>query len=158
MHSRFWSTGLVSLLMSVGFASAQSPLVSHLVYQYGGPQTRTQCVSTRVVSDNVITGKVVLCDGWSTDLQQHALFLDWYAPNVQNANDQTKAIADSCLQIGIAEAIGAAVLAPPTVLTFLTGKIDTVKAGVISCVEANKALGKIFVKDFDIRTRQSDFW
>jgi hypothetical protein len=142
----------------LGADSEPKPLASRLVYQFGGPQSRTRCVSTRVISDNFITGKVIVCDRYATDFEQHALYIDWFAPNVENADQQTREIAEACLVSGVALAVGATVLNPAIAVTFFSDKIDTIEAGVRACVATQALLSRVVTGDVDLRVRRLDFW
>ena len=133
-------------------------LTSRLVYQYGGPETKTECDHTRVISDNPITGKIIICDHYTSYIMQHAFYIDWYSPNVENANDQIKNIANSCLVSGVTLAVGATVLAPPTILTFLNESLNTIALGVRACIEATKLGGMLAGIEVDLRPRIESYW
>jgi len=109
-----------------------------------------------VVSDNPITGKVVLCTGWATDLEQHAIFLDWHSPNVGNAKEQTESIAHDCLHVAIA----AAYYTTPIELTLsvIEDNLAALKTAFKVCIKGQEKLGRLFVSDYDIRVRQQNFW
>lgn len=133
-------------------------LASALVYQYGGPQSRTRCVETFVAADNPLTGKVIICKGYGTDFEQHALYLDWHSPKVENASEQVRSIAESCLVSGYAVAIAGTVLLPITALSFLSDKVDTIETAVRACVATTVGLSNLVGLEVNITVRRKDFW
>ncbi len=144
-----------TILQGLGVESDK--LAEAVVYQYGGPETRTRCVSEACAHVPWFDGirYECTCNGWATDIMQHGFYIVMYGPPDIPA-DQVQQIKDSCFVSAVA--VGALALTVDTAFQALTSHRPAMEATLRACVAATSTLGGAAVPGFRLEVEERKFW
>lgn len=154
-------------------ASAESvKLAEEVVYQYGGPETRTRCLASLktkgVPSCRTVWNRwypevyctdnwIETCTQWATDIQQHAYYITMYGTKDMDPG-QVARIKNSCLASAIASQLGGINFAVDSAAQLLTSRRPIMEGIFITCLKTTQGLGRLVVSEFRLDTERRDFW
>ena len=156
---------LMLICMSLTLFSSDSEargglLAERKIAQWGGPETRTRCISQWSMHVPSCTWlkckrkKISGCKEWATDLKQHYIFAQMYGPNtISNPDSQLKDIANSCLISGL---ILAGV--PAAFASIVDLDEEVFRAGVEVCLKTQNVFSQIVAPGFEVTTSTDEKW
>jgi hypothetical protein len=160
------SLAIMSFLLTVGFfdvsiVEARGPLLAeHTAAQWGGPETRTRCISEKSMTGFECHGLKCsrrtwkTCGEWATDFKQHRLLAKMYGPdNISNADSQLKDISEACLVSGLILAG-----APAVVASIVDLDVEVLQKGVEACLKTQNLLSQIVAPGFEVTIEPSESW
>ena len=160
------SLAIMSFLVAFGFfdmsvVEARGPLLAErTAAQWGGPETRTRCISEKSMTGFKCNGLKCrretwkTCGEWATDAKQHRLVAKMYGPDsITNADSQLKTISEACLVSGLALAGAPAVVAS---VVDLDGEV--LQKGVEACLKTQNLLSQIVAPGFEVTIEPAEEW